>query len=222
MKLNFVKALKSQMPSEDIAFEIVSLEKKRNDLEEVKNTAYEALKEVRGREMCGESISTQDDKETEENFNRAKLNLDIADDSVAKLEDKLRTTLLAECSAKEENARKAAKRLEREKQRLLREWTRAKGQLFAIGLAIWGHPEDVRHQLSDVRALLYENTDPLKKDFEQGIAQGEEVAGTPNYSTCYQKEVESPLHYVSWFDQEKEVRRLKRLAVEKLAKDKTL
>ena len=222
MKLNFVKALKQDVPSNEIASEIVRLEEKRHELEDAKKKSYEVLKEMRGRELCGESVPAQDMRDAENAFNRAQLDLEVADDSIVKLEEKLRATLVSERDIKEAQAHKAEKELEKEKQRLLKEWARVKGQLYAIGLAIWGHPVDVRNQLSDSHVFVYENGDPCKRAFEYGCTSADAGIGYPTYSDRYHAEVTTPRHAVTWFDVEKEASRLKHESRERIMRGRKM
>lgn len=216
MKLNFIKALKQDVSSEEIACEIVRLEEKRHELEDTKKKSYEVVKEMRGRELCGESVPVQDMRDAENAFNRAQLDLEVADESIVKLEEKLRSTLIVERDTKETLANKAEKELEKEKQRLLKEWARVKGQLYAIGLAIWGHPVDVRNQLSDSYVFAYENGDPCKRAFEYGCTSADAGIGYPTYSDRYHNEVTAPRHAVRWFDVEKEAESLKHESCERI------
>ncbi|MFC1590811.1 hypothetical protein ACFL42_04915 [Candidatus Omnitrophota bacterium] len=149
MKLNFLNILNKKSTPDEIVEQIVALEKKQKQYRKEHDEAEEKVKEIRSRAICDEKVSPDAVKQADKRFDEAKINLEIVDETIEKLKAKLSETLIA--LHEEESRNIVAERRVLNSKRLKAElelW-REKGRLYAMAIAIYGHPETARRRLEE-------------------------------------------------------------------------
>jgi len=153
MKLNFLNVLKGKSTPDEIAEQIVALEEKQKLCEKEKQEAKERAKEIRSRIMCGEKVNPNAVKEADSALEECNINLDVASESLEKLKEKLEGSFIA---LKDETSQKIIemrKRLNRERDKVKLDLWKAKGKLFGLAFALYGHPEKTRRELESFPAF---------------------------------------------------------------------
>jgi len=143
MKLNFLNVLKQKSPSNDIAEQIVLLEKKLLDVEKEKGKLKESAKELRQRKLCNEQIIDSQIKEADTLVKDIDLTVEAITESIAKLKEKLIATVEDEKEAKRVNAGKKHRELCAERNMLDEELARYHARFLAFAETILGSLADV-------------------------------------------------------------------------------
>ena len=200
MKLNFLNVLKQKSPSNDIAEQIVLLEKKLLDVEKEKGKLKESAKELRQRKLCGEEISDAQIKDADTAVKDIDLTIEAITESVAKLKEKLNVTLEDEKEVKRVNAGETNKELCAERKMLNEELARYHARFLAFAETIFGSLADV--YMKDGRMFRFNGE--TKDVFEDEYAKAKTAIKHPTY---YEKnlEYERNWQWILEFDLNKEV-----------------
>lgn len=203
MKLNFLNVLKQKSPSNDIAEQIVLLERKLVDVEKEKGKLKESAKELRQRKLCGEEISDSQIKEADTLVKDIDLTIEAITESIAKLKEKLTVTVEDEKETKRLNAGEKHKDLCAERNVLDEELARYHAKFLAFAESILGSLADV--YMKDGRMFRFNGK--TKDVFE---AEYEKAKSSIKHPTHYEKhlEYERVWQWLLEFDLNKEVESL--------------
>jgi len=149
MKLNFLNILNKKSTPDEIVEQIVVLEKKQRQYQKEHDEAKEKVKEIRSRAICDEKISPDAVKQADKRFDEAKINLEIVDETIEKLKAKLSETLTALHEEESRNIVTERRVLNSKRSKAELELWREKGRLYAMAIAIYGHPETARRRLEE-------------------------------------------------------------------------
>lgn len=149
MKLNFLNVLKGKSSPDEIAEQIVALEEKLKLCGQEKVEAKEKAKEIRSRVMCGERVNPEAVKLADLALEECNINLDVVTESLAKLKTKLEEALIAKRDEEMKRVIDERNAMNRKKDEAILDLWRAKGKLFGLAYAIYGHPETTRRHLQD-------------------------------------------------------------------------
>ncbi|MDD5428312.1 MAG: hypothetical protein PHI58_03630 [Candidatus Omnitrophica bacterium] len=209
MKLNFLNVLKSKSTPEEIAEQIVALEEKQKVCEQEKAEAKEKAKEIRSRVMCGERVNSESIKLADLALEECNINLDVVAESLAKLKTKLEEALTAKRDEEAKRIIEDRKQWNLDREKALLELWRAKGKLFALAFAIYGHPETTRRNLES-----YPEFSPSLGTEEHKVFHSEKDKGITELRHPTIADVAEDIrvrdHWVSHFDLEHEVKALMR------------
>jgi len=153
MKLNFLNILNKKSTPDEIAEQIVALEKKQRQYQKEHDEAKEKVKEIRSRAICDEKINPDAVKQADKRFDEVKINLEIVDETIEKLKAKLYETLTALQEEESRNIVTERRVLNSKRSKAELELWREKGRLYAMAIAIYGHPETARRRLEDYPAF---------------------------------------------------------------------
>ena len=165
MKLNFLNALNGKANHEEIAEQIIALEIKQKECEKERNLAKILCKEMRGKTLCGENVSLDIIKNADKGYEEASLNLEIVNEGLEELKNKLSEALQAYCDAESRNLSDARKKLEAERDKVMREFAKAKGRLLGLALTIYGDGERARINLERT-GCFSDNSNPFLPELE--------------------------------------------------------
>jgi len=177
MKLNFLNVLKQKSPSNDIAEQIVLLERKLLDVEKNKGDLKESAKELRQRKLCGEEISDAQIKEADTLVKDIDLTVDAITESVTKLKEKLTDALEDEKEASRLDAGRKNKELCAERKMLDKEFARLHARLLAFAETILGSLADV--YMKDGR--LFRFNGDTRRVFEDEYGKAQSSIKHPTY-----------------------------------------
>ena len=166
MKLNFLNALNGKVNHEEIAEQIIALEIKQKECENERNLSKILCKEVRGKTLCGEKISPDVIKNADKGYEEALLNLEIVTEGLEDLGKKLTVELEAYRQDEAKRISNMRSKLEQEREKVMREFAKAKGRLLGLAFGIYGHPAVARRHLEVLRSFTYTNTDQFHEEFE--------------------------------------------------------
>ena len=166
MKLNFLNALNGKVNHEEIAEQIIALEIKQKECENERNLSKILCKEVRGKTLCGEKISPDVIKNADNGYEEALLNLEIVTEGLEELGKKLTVELEAYRQDEAKRIANMRSKLEQEREKVMREFAKAKGRLLGLAFSIYGHPAVARRHLEVLRSFTYTNTDQFHEEFE--------------------------------------------------------
>ncbi len=169
MKLNFLNVLKQKSPSNDIAEQIVLLERKLLDVEKEKTKLKESAKELRQRKLCGETISDAQIKEADMLVKDMDLTVEAITESVTKLKEKLTDALEDEKEASRIDAGRKNKVLCAERKMLDEELARYHARFLAFAETILGSLADV--YMKDGRLFRFSGETHHVFEDEYGKAQ---------------------------------------------------
>ena len=207
MKLNFLNVLKGKSTPEEIAEQIVALEEKQKLCEQERTEAKEKAKEIRSRVMCGERINPEAVKLADLALEECNINLDVVAESLVKLKTKLEEALTEKRDEEMKRLIEDRKAMNREKETLILDLWKAKGRLFALAFAIYGHPETTRRHLEDYPAFSPSlGTEPhsiFHAEKEKGIAELRRPT-----TADIEEDIRVRDHWVSHFNLEQEVNNL--------------
>ena len=209
MKLNFLNVLKGKSTPEEITEQIVALEEKQKVCEQEKAEAKEKAKEIRSRVMCGERVNSESVKLADLALEECNINLDVVAESLAKLKTKLEEALTAKRDEETKRIIEDRKQCNLDREKALLDLWRAKGKLFALAFAIYGHPETTRRNLES-----YPEFSPSLGTEEHKVFHSEKDKGITELRHPTIADVAEDIrvrdHWVSHFDLEHEVKALMR------------
>jgi hypothetical protein len=204
MKLNFLNVLKGKSSPEEIAEQIVALEEKQKLCEQEKVEAKEKAKEIRSRVMCGERINPEAVKLADLALEECNINLDVVAESLAKLKIKLEEALIVKRDGEMKRIIEDRNAMNREKDKATIELWKAKGRLFGLAYAVYGHPEVTRRRLQEYPSfspnLGTEEYNAFHEEKEKIIAE----LRRPTIADV-EEDIRSRDHWVSHFDLEHEI-----------------
>lgn len=207
MKLNFLNVLKGKSTPEEIAEQIVALEEKQKLCEQEKIEAKEKAKEIRSRVMCGERVNPEAVKLADLALEECNINLDVVAESLAKLKTKLEESLIAKRDEELKRIIEDRNDMNRKKDEAILDLWRAKGKLFGLAYAIYGHPETTRRQLQE-----YPSFTPSMgtNEYNAFHPEKEKVIAELRRPTIadVEEDIRSRDHWVSHFDIEQEINAL--------------
>ena len=209
MRLNFLNVLKGKSTPEEIAEQIVALEEKQKLCEQEKAEAKEKAKEIRSRVMCGERVNPDAMKQADLVLEECDINLDVVTESLTKLKTKLEEALTAKRDEESKRIIEDRNAMNREKDKAILELWRAKGKLFALAFAIYGHPETTRRHLEEFPEFSPGLGSDAYKIFHAEIDKGIAELRHPTVSDVAE-DIRCRDHWVSHFDLEREVKALMR------------
>lgn len=207
MKLNFLNVLKSKSTPEEIAEQIVALEEKQKLYEQEKAEAKEKAKEIRSRVMCGERVNPDAVKQADLALEECDINLDVVIESLTKLKMKLEEALTAKRDEEAKRIIDDRKQLNIDREKAVLELWRAKGRLFALAFAIYGHPETTRRHLEDFPEFSPGLGTDEYKHFHAEIDKGIAELRRPTIADV-EEGIRGRDHWVSHFDLEQEIKTL--------------
>lgn len=149
MKLNFLNILNKKSTPDEIVEQVVVLDKKQRQYQKEHDEAKEKVKEIRSRAICDEKISPDVVKQADKRFDEAKINLEIVDETIEKLKAKLYEALTALHEEESRNIVAERRVLNSKRSKAELELWREKGRLYAMAIAIYGHPETARRRLEE-------------------------------------------------------------------------
>lgn len=205
MKLNFLNVLKSKSTPEEIAEQIVALEEKQKLCEQEKSEAKEKAKEIRSRVMCGERVNPDAVKQSDLVLEEYDINLDVVTESLTKLKAKLEEALTAKRDEESKRIIEDRNAMNREKDKAILELWRAKGKLFALAFAIYGHPETTRRHLEEFPEFSPGLGSDAYKIFHAEIEKGVAELRRPTVADI-EENIRTRDHWVSHFDLEQEIK----------------
>jgi len=204
MKLNFLNVLKGKSSPDEIAEQIVALEEKQKLCEQEKVEAKEKAKEIRSRVMCGERVNPEAVKLADLALEECNINLDVVAESLAKLKMKLEEALIAKRDEETKRVIEERNAMNRKKDEAVLDLWRAKGKLFGLAYAIYGHPETTRRHLQD-----YPSFSPSMGTNEYNVfhAEKEKVIAELRRPTVadVEEDIRGRDHWASHFDLEYEI-----------------
>jgi len=207
MKLNFLNVLKGKSTPEEIAEQIVALEEKQKLCEQEKTEAKEKAKEIRSRVMCGERVNPEAVKLADLALEECNINLDVVAESLAKLKTKLEESLIAKRDEELKRIIEDRNAMNRKKDEAILDLWRAKGKLFGLAYAIYGHPETTRRHLQE-----YPSFSPNLGTAEYNAfhPEKEKVIAELRRPTIadVEEDIRGRDHWVSHFDIEQEINAL--------------
>jgi len=207
MKLNFLNVLKGKSTPEEIAEQIVALEEKQKLCEQEKAEAKEKAKEIRSRVMCGERINPEAVKLADLALEECNINLDVVAESLAKLKTKLDESLITKRDEELKRIIEDRNAMNRKKDEAILDLWRAKGKLFGLAYAIYGHPETTRRQLQEYPSfspsLGTDEYNAFHPEKEKVIAE----LRRPTIADV-EEDIRGRDHWVSHFDLEQEINAL--------------
>jgi hypothetical protein len=209
MKLNFLNVLKGKSTPEEIAEQIVALEEKQKLCEQEKSEAKEKAKEIRSRVMCGERVNPDAVKQADLALDECDINLDVVTESLTKLKTKLEEALTVKRDEEAKRVIEDRKQLNLDRDKAVLELWRAKGKLFALAFAIYGHPETTRRHLEDFPEFSPRLGTDEYKHFHAEIDKGIAELRRPTIADV-EEGIRGRDHWVSHFDLEHEVKALMR------------
>ncbi len=207
MKLNFLNVLKGKSTPEEIAEQIVALEEKQKLCEQEKVEAKEKAKEIRSRVMCGERVNPDAVKQADLALEECDINLDVVTESLTKLKAKLEEALTAKRDEEAKRVIEDRKQLNLDRDKSLLELWRAKGKLFALAFAIYGHPETTRRHLEEFPEFSPGLGSDAHKVFHAEIDKGIAELRRPTIADVAE-DIRCRDHWVSHFDLEQEIKAL--------------
>ena len=204
MKLNFLNVLKGQSNPDEMAEQIVALEEKQKFCEKEKNDAKEKAKEIRSRVMCGEKIDSGAIKQADAGLEECNINLDVITESLAKLKAKLEETLTAKRDEETKRIAEDRNAMNRKKDEAVLDLWRAKGRLFGLAYAVYGHPEVTRRKLQEPPSF---SPSLGTVEYDAFNAEKEKVIAELKHPTIadVEESVHSRDHWASHFDLEQEI-----------------
>lgn len=207
MKLNFLNVLKGKSTPDEIAEQIVALEEKQKLCEKEKDEAKEKAKEIRSRLMCGERINSDAVKQADAALEECGINLDVITESLIKLKAKLEEAFTVKRDVEMKRIVEDRNAMNREKDKATIELWKAKGKLFGLAYAIYGHPEVTRRKLQE-----YPSFSPSlgTDEYNAFDAEKEKVIAELRRPTIadIEADIQSRDHWVSHFDLEQEIKSL--------------
>ena len=209
MKLNFLNVLKGKSTPEEIAEQIVALEEKQKLCEQEKAESKEKAKEIRSRVMCGERVNPDAVKQADLALEECDINLDVVMESLTKLKTKLEEALTAKRDDESKRIIEDRKRLNFDRDKAVLELWRAKGKLFALAFAIYGHPETTRRHLEEFPEFSPGLGSDAHKVFHAEIDKGITELRRPTIADVGE-DIRGRDHWVSHFDLEQEIKALMR------------
>lgn len=207
MKINFLNVLKGKSTPEEIAEQIVVLEEKQKLCEQEKAEAKEKVKEIRSRVMCGERVIPDAIKQADLALEECDINLDVISESLAKLKAKLEEALVAKRDEEMKRIVEDRNSMNREKDKAILELWRAKGRLFALAFAIYGHPETTRRHLEEFPEFSPGLGTDAHKVFHAEVEKGVTELRRPTIADV-EEDIRSRDRWVSHFDLDEEIKSL--------------
>lgn len=207
MKLNFLNVLKGKSTPEEIAEQIVALEEKQKLCEQEKAEAKEKAKEIRSRVMCGERVNPDAVKQADMALEECDINLDVVTESLTKLKVKLEEALTAKRDEESKRIIEDRNAMNRERDKAILDLWRAKGKLFALAFAIYGHPETTRRHLEEFPEFSPGLGSDAHKIFHAEIDKGIAELRRPTIADV-EEGIRGRDHWVSHFDLEQEIKSL--------------
>jgi len=207
MKINFLNVLRGKSTPEEIAEQIVALEEKQKLCEQEKVEAKEKVKEIRSRVMCGERVIPEVIKQADLALEECDINLDVISESLAKLKAKLEESLVAKRDEEMKRIIEDRSSMNRDKDKAILELWRAKGRLFALAFAIYGHPETTRRHLEEFPEFSPGLGTDAHKVFHAEIDKGVSELRRPTIADV-EENIRSRDHWVSHFDLNEEIKSL--------------
>jgi hypothetical protein len=207
MKLNFLNVLKGKSTPEEIAEQIVALEEKQKLCDQEKIEAKEKAKEIRSRVMCGERVNPEAVKLADLALEECNINLDVVAESLSKLKTKLEESLIAKRDEVLKRIIEDRNAMNLKKDEAILDLWRAKGKLFGLAYAIYGHPETTRRHLQDYPSfspsLGTDEYNAFHPEKEKVIAE----LRRPTIADV-EEDIRGRDHWVSHFDLEQEINAL--------------
>jgi hypothetical protein len=207
MKLNFLNILNKKSTPDEIVEQIVALEKKQRQYQKEHDEAKEKVKEIRSRAICDEKINPDTMKQADKRFDEAKINLEIVSESIEKLKAKLSETLLALRDEESRNAGAERKAFNNKRSKAELELWREKGRLYAMAIAIYGHPETARRRLEDYPAFSPSLGSEPYEIYHTAKDKALSETSKPMISDI-EKDIEHKENWVKNFDIEEEIDKL--------------
>lgn len=165
MKLNFLNVLNGKANHEEIAEQIVALEIKQKECEKERDISKILCKEVRGKNLCGERISPDVIRNADKGYEEAVLDLEIITDCIADLKKKLVDALWEHRQVEEDLLNERRRELEKEREKTMREFAKAKGRLAGFAFGICGHPASAVRNLESERSFTFTPVDAFYEEF---------------------------------------------------------
>lgn len=204
MKLNFLNVLKGKSSPDEIAEQIVALEEKQKLCEQEKIEAKEKAKEIRSRVMCGERVSPDSVKQADLALEECNINLDVVTESLTKLKAKLEETLIAKRDEEMKRVIEDRRQWGLNREKAVLELWRAKGRLFALAFAIYGHPEGARQHLEEPSEFSPKLGTDAYKIFHDELDKSIAELRRPTIGDI-EENIRGRDHWVSHFDLEQEI-----------------
>jgi len=204
MRLNFLNVLKGKSSPNEIAEQIVALEEKQKLCEQEKTEAKEKAKEIRSRVMCGERVNTDAVKQADLALEECNINLDVVTESLTKLKAKLEEALTAKRDEEAKRIIDDRKQWDIEREKAVLELWRAKGKLFALAFAIYGHPETARRHLEESPEFNPRLGTDAYKVFHDELDKSIAELRRPTIGDI-EENIRGRDHWVSHFDLEHEI-----------------
>ena len=207
MKLNFLNVLKGKSTPEEITEQIVALEEKQKLCEQEKVEAKEKAKEIRSRVMCGERVNPEAVKLADLALEECNINLDVVAESLSKLKTKLEESLIAKRDEELKRIIEDRNAMNRKKDEAILDLWRAKGKLFGLAYAIYGHPETTRRHLQEPPSF---SPSLGTNEYNAFHPEKEKVIAELRRPTVadVEEDIRGRDHWVSHFDLEQEINTL--------------
>ncbi len=166
MKLNFLHVMNKKSGPDEIAEQIVALEIKKGQCEKFRDEAKQFCKEMRGKIMCGEQVDSDAVKQADRAYDEAGMDLEIVTESIEELKKKLMVALETYRQDEQKRLVDARRKLEQEREKVMREFAKAKGRLLGLACGIYGRPENAISLLEGSRSFTFTNADQFHEEFE--------------------------------------------------------